>query len=60
MAAIRFSDVNKTYRGGHIAVRDLDLEIEDGEFLVLVGPVRMRQVDGAAHDRRPRGDHRAG
>ncbi|MGA8585360.1 MAG: ATP-binding cassette domain-containing protein [Roseiarcus sp.] len=38
MAAIRFSDVNKTYPGGHIAVRDLSLEIEDGEFLVLVGP----------------------
>ncbi len=38
MAAIRFSDVNKTYPGGHIAVRDLNLEIEDGEFLVLVGP----------------------
>jgi multiple sugar transport system ATP-binding protein len=38
MAAIRFADVNKTYPGGHIAVRDLNLEIEDGEFLVLVGP----------------------
>jgi len=38
MAAIRFSDVNKVYPGGHVAVRDLNLEIKDGEFLVLVGP----------------------
>ncbi len=38
MAAIRFAHVSKTYPGGHVAVRDLNLEIEDGEFLVLVGP----------------------
>jgi multiple sugar transport system ATP-binding protein len=38
MAAIRFSHVSKTYFGGHVAVKDLNLEIEDGEFLVLVGP----------------------
>ena len=38
MAAIRFSHVSKTYAGGHAAVKDLTLEIEDGEFLVLVGP----------------------
>ena len=30
--------MSKTYPGGHAAVRDLNLEIEDGEFLVLVGP----------------------
>jgi multiple sugar transport system ATP-binding protein len=30
--------VSKTYPGGHVAVRDLNLEIEEGEFLVLVGP----------------------
>ena len=38
MAAISFAHVSKTYPGGHVAVRDLNLEIEDGEFLVLVGP----------------------
>jgi len=38
MAAIRFSHVGKTYPGGHVAVSDLNLDIEDGEFLVLVGP----------------------
>jgi multiple sugar transport system ATP-binding protein len=30
--------VSKTYPGGHAAVKDLNLEIADGEFLVLVGP----------------------
>jgi multiple sugar transport system ATP-binding protein len=39
MASIRFSDVSKVYAdGGPPAVADLDLEIEDGEFVVLVGP----------------------
>jgi multiple sugar transport system ATP-binding protein len=38
MAAIRFSHVSKSYPGGHLAVQDLNLEIVDGEFLVLVGP----------------------
>jgi multiple sugar transport system ATP-binding protein len=30
--------VSKTYPGGHVAVKDLNLDIADGEFLVLVGP----------------------
>jgi multiple sugar transport system ATP-binding protein len=38
MAAISFSHVSKIYPGGHAAVKDLNLEIENGEFLVLVGP----------------------
>ena len=38
MATIRFSHVSKTYPGGHVAVKDLNLDIADGEFLVLVGP----------------------
>ena len=37
------------------AVFDLSLEINDGEFLVLVGPSGLRQDDRAAHGRRPRG-----
>jgi multiple sugar transport system ATP-binding protein len=31
-------DVDKVYDNGFHAVKDLSLEIEDGEFLVLVGP----------------------
>jgi len=38
VATIRFSHVSKTYPGGHVAVKDLNLDIADGEFLVLVGP----------------------
>ena len=38
MAAISFSHVNKAYADGRLAVNDLDLDIADGEFLVLVGP----------------------
>jgi multiple sugar transport system ATP-binding protein len=38
MPAIRLERVNKVYPGGVHAVHDVDLEIEDGEFMVLVGP----------------------
>jgi ABC-type sugar transport system ATPase subunit len=38
MAEIRLSGIQKTYPGGHVAVRGVDLRIADGEFLVLVGP----------------------
>ncbi len=38
MAQIVFDGVVKTYEGGHTAVRGLDLDIRDGEFMVLVGP----------------------
>jgi multiple sugar transport system ATP-binding protein len=38
MAGITFDHVTKIYGDGHRAVSDLDLEVEDGEFVVLVGP----------------------
>ncbi|WP_102226644.1 sn-glycerol-3-phosphate import ATP-binding protein UgpC [Acidimangrovimonas sediminis] len=38
MAAITLKSVGKTYAGGVNAVRGIDLDIADGEFLVLVGP----------------------
>ena len=38
MADVRFQDVDKVYDNGFHAVKDLSLEIHDGEFLVLVGP----------------------
>jgi multiple sugar transport system ATP-binding protein len=37
VATVSFKNVNKIYPGYH-AVRDLNLEIADGEFVVLVGP----------------------
>ena len=38
MAGITFDSVTKTYGDGFRAVSDLDLEVADGEFVVLVGP----------------------
>jgi ABC-type sugar transport system ATPase subunit len=38
VAAITIEGLSKTYPNGHVAIRHLDLHIEDGEFLVLVGP----------------------
>jgi ABC-type sugar transport system ATPase subunit len=38
VAAITLDGLSKTYPNGHVAIRHLDLRIEDGEFLVLVGP----------------------
>ena len=38
MAGVTFDDVTKTYPDGTTAVNALNLEIDDGEFMVLVGP----------------------
>jgi multiple sugar transport system ATP-binding protein len=38
MATVVLDKVNKVYENGYHAIHDLSLEIEDGEFLVLVGP----------------------
>ncbi|MGI9646223.1 MAG: ABC transporter ATP-binding protein [Ilumatobacteraceae bacterium] len=38
MATVALEDVNKVYENGFHAIHDLNLNIADGEFLVLVGP----------------------
>jgi multiple sugar transport system ATP-binding protein len=38
VAAVTFEGVGKVYADGTRAVSGMDLEIEDGEFMVLVGP----------------------
>jgi multiple sugar transport system ATP-binding protein len=38
MAGVTFDDVSKVYPDGTRAVNSIDLEIQDGEFMVLVGP----------------------
>ena len=38
MTAVTFSQVGKVYPDGTRAVEDLDLDVSDGEFMVLVGP----------------------
>ncbi|MBY3208997.1 ABC transporter ATP-binding protein [Rhizobium laguerreae] len=38
MAEIVFDQISKSYGDGYAAIRNLDMTIRDGEFLVLVGP----------------------
>jgi multiple sugar transport system ATP-binding protein len=38
VAAITLTHVTKQYPDGAVAVKDLNLQIEDGEFCILVGP----------------------
>jgi multiple sugar transport system ATP-binding protein len=38
MAAVSFAHITKRYKDGPKAVDDLNLDIADGEFMVLVGP----------------------
>jgi len=38
MAKITFDGVTKQYPDGYEAVKDMNLEIDDGEFMILVGP----------------------
>ena len=38
MATLELIGIDKVYDNGFRAVHDLDLEVEEGEFLVLVGP----------------------
>jgi multiple sugar transport system ATP-binding protein len=38
LAGVTFDEVSKVYPDGTRAVSNVDLEIEDGEFMVLVGP----------------------
>ena len=58
MAGVRLEQVTKVFPDGTRAVDAVDLEIRDGEFMVLVGPVRLREVDAAAARRRSRGGDR--
>src|SRR6187551_2947656 len=38
MAEVTFQRVSKVYPDGYRAVNDINLDIRDGEFMVLVGP----------------------
>ena len=59
MADVRYVQATKLYAGTDApAVDALDLEIADGELMVLVGPSGLGQDDRAAHARRARGGRR--
>ena len=51
--AISLKRLRKEF-GDVVAVDDVDLDIADGEFFSMLGPVRVRQDHGAAADRRLR------
>src|SRR4051812_20594422 len=38
MADITLENVTKRFSDGYVAVRDMNLQIDDGEFMILVGP----------------------
>ena len=38
MASITLNHIDKTYDDGYHAISDVNLDIEDGEFVILVGP----------------------
>ena len=52
MDGIRLEETTKVYPNGVKAIDNVSLDIRDGEFMVLVGPSGVRQVDAPAHDRR--------
>ena len=38
MAGLSLKNITKYYQNGHVVVKDFNLEIEDHDFVVLVGP----------------------
>lgn len=38
MASVTLKNVKKIYKGGVVAVKDFNIDIKDGEFIVFVGP----------------------
>ena len=57
MADITIRGLRKSY-GSFEVVHAIDLDVRDGEFLVVLGPFGLRQVDASPVDRRTRGDLR--
>ena len=64
MASVVFNSVSKVYGDGTLAVNRLDLEVADGEFVVLVGPsgcgksTALRMVAGLEEISERRDAHR--
>ena len=52
MASLRFEGVKKTYPNGTVVIHGIDVDVKDGEFVVIVGPsgcgksTLMRMVAG--------------
>jgi hypothetical protein len=57
MARVKFEHVYKRF-GKVEVVHDINLDVKDKEFLVLVGPIRLWQEYLPAHGRRAGGSDR--
>ncbi len=51
MGRIALHDISKSY-GAVKVLKGIDLTVEEGELVVFVGPVGLRQVHVAANDLR--------
>ena len=56
MSTVTLKNIRKTYTDTEV-IKGIDLEIEDREFVVFVGPSGLRQVYAAADDCRIRRDY---
>ena len=42
-AFVQFKNVQKSYDGETLVVKNLNLDIQEGEFLTMLGPFRVRE-----------------
>ena len=55
MAEVTLKNISKSYPNGAVAVKDVNLKVEDKEFVVLVGPsgcgksTTLRMIAGLEH-----------
>ena len=47
MASLSLKNIYKVYPNGFNAVKDFNLEIEDKEFIIFVGHIRMWKVNNS-------------
>ena len=47
---IEFSNVSKVYPNGVVGLDDVNLTIEQGEFVGIIGLSGSRKIDTASHD----------
>jgi ABC-type sugar transport system ATPase subunit len=58
MAAVSLQNLRKSYDGKTDVLAGIDLDIADGEFVVLVGPSGCGKIHAAAHGVRAGEHHR--
>ena len=57
MASVTLEHLSKIYANGFVSLNDVSLRVDNGEFITLHGPQRMRKIYDPPHDRRIRGSH---